>query len=59
MKHTLPIYVLQSLQGHLHVVQNFIFSLKIPNEFALLMSFGINSNTLGASEGILSVRSTL
>ena len=27
MKSTLPIYVLQSLQGHLSVVQNFIFSL--------------------------------
>ena len=55
MKPTLPIYVLQGLQGHLSVVQNFIFYLNIPNEFALLMSLGINPNILGASEDILSV----
>ena len=55
MKPTLPIYVLQSLQGHLSVVQNFIFSLNIPNEFALLISLGINSHILGASEDMLSV----
>ena len=33
MKTTLPIYVLQRLQGHLFFVQNFIFFLIIPNEF--------------------------
>ena len=55
MKPTLPIYVLQSLQGHLSVGQNFIFSLNIPNEFALLMSLGINSHILGANEDMLSV----
>ena len=55
MKLTLPLYVLQSLQGHLFVVQNFIFSLNIPNELALLMSLGINSHILGASKDMLSV----
>ena len=48
-------YVSQSLQGHLSVVQNFIFSLNIPSEFAFLMSLGINSHILGASEDMLSV----
>ena len=55
MKPTLPIAVLQSLQGHLSVVQNFIFTLNISNESALLMSLGTNSHILGASEDILSV----
>ena len=55
MKPTLPIYVLQSLQGHLSVVQDFIFSLNISNEFALLMSLGTNSHIFGASEDMLSV----
>ena len=55
MKPTLPIYVLQSLQGYLSVVQNIIFSINVPNEFALLMSLGINSHILGASEDMLSV----
>ena len=55
MKPTLPIDVLQSLQGHLSVVQNFIFSLNIPNEFALLISLGFNSHIFGASEDMLSV----
>ena len=55
MKPTLPIYVLQSLQGHLSVVQNFIFSLNFPSEFAFLVVLGINSHILGASEDILSV----
>ena len=49
-------YVLQSLQGHLSVVQNFIFSLNIPIEFAFLMSLGINSLILGANEDRLSVQ---
>ena len=52
---SLPIYVLQSLQGHLSVVQNFIFYLNIPNEFALLILLGINPHILGASEDILFV----
>ena len=55
MKPTLRIYVLQSLQGRLYVVQNFIFSLNIPNEFAILMSIGINPHILGTSEDMLSV----
>ena len=55
MKPTLPIYDLQSLQGHLSVVQNFIFSLNISNEFVLLMLLGINPHILGASEDMLSV----
>ena len=56
MKPTLPLYVLQSLQGHLSSVDhNFIFSLNIPNEFALLISLGINSHILGASKDMLSV----
>ena len=50
MKPTLPIYVLQSLEGHLSVVLNFIFSLNIPNEFAVLMSLWINSHILSASK---------
>ena len=55
MKPTLPIHVLQSLQGHLSVAQNFIFSLNIPNKFALLLLLGINSQMFGASEDMLSV----
>ena len=55
MKPSLPIYVLQGLQGHLSVVQNFTFSLNISNEFALLMSLGANSHIFGASEDMLSV----
>ena len=55
MKPTLPMYVLQSLQGHLSFVQNFIFSLNIPGEFVFLMSLGIDSHILGASEDMLSV----
>ena len=41
MKPIFPTYVLQSLQGHLSVVQDFIFSLKIFSDFALLISYGI------------------
>ena len=62
MKLIFLMYVLQSLQGHLSIDQNFkyflnilYFSLNIPNEFAFLMSQGINSHILGASEGMLSV----
>ena len=40
--------VLESLQGHLSVVQNFIFSLNIPSEFTFLMLLGVNSHILGA-----------
>ena len=56
MEPTLPKCVLQSLQGHLSVVQNFIFSLNIPSEFTFLMVLGINSHILGASEDMLSVK---
>ena len=34
---------------------NFIFSLKIFSDFALLISLGINSHNFGAREDILSV----
>ena len=55
IKPILPIYVLRSLQGHLSAVLNFIFSLNISNEFALLIWLGINSHILGAIEDMLSV----
>ena len=50
-----PTYGLQSLQGHLSVVHDFIFVLKIFGDFALLISLGINSHSFGAREVILSV----
>ena len=55
MKPMFRTYVLQSLQGHLSVVQNFIFSLKIFSDFALLLSLGINSHSSEEREDILSV----
>ena len=55
MKPMFPTYVLRNLQGHLSVVQDFIFSLKIFSDFVLLISFGINSHNFGAREDILSV----
>ena len=55
MKPIFPTYVLQSPQGHLSVVQHFIFSLKILSDFALLISLGINSHHFGAREDIFSV----
>ena len=55
MKPLFPTYVLQSLQGHLPAVQDFIFSLKIFSDFALLISLGINSHNFGAREDIHSV----
>ena len=55
MKRIFPTYILQSLQGHLSVVQDFIFSLKIFSDFALLISLGINSHNFGAREDIFSV----
>ena len=50
-----PTYVLQSLQGHLYVVQDFIFSLIIFSDFALLISLGIALHNFGARDDILSV----
>ena len=50
-----PTYVLQSLQGQLSVAQDFIFSLKIFSDFALLMSLGINFHNFRAKEDILPV----
>ena len=50
-----PTYGLQSLQGHFSVAQNFIFSLKIFSNFALLISLGINSHNSGAREDTLYV----
>ena len=55
VKPMFPTYVLQSLQGHLSVVHDFIFALKIFSDFALLISLGINSHNFGAREDILSV----
>ena len=55
MKPMFPTHALQSLQGHLSVVQDFIFSLKIFSDFALLISLGINSHNSVAREDILSV----
>ena len=50
-----PTYVLQSLQEHLSVVQDFLFSLKIFSDFALLILLGINSHNFEAREDIISV----
>ena len=55
MKPTLPMYLLQSLQGHLPVVQSFILFLKISSDFAFLISQGTISHILGAREDMLSV----
>ena len=48
-------YLLQSLQGHLSVVQSFILFLKISSDFAFLISQGTISHILGAREDMLSV----
>ena len=48
MKPMFPTYVLQSLEGHLSVVYDFIFALKIFSDFALLISLGIDSHSFGA-----------
>ena len=55
IKSTLPIYVLQNVQGNLSVAQNFIFALNIPSGIAFLMLLGIYFNILGAREDMLSV----
>ena len=56
MKPTLPMYLLQSLQGHLSVVQSFVFFFKkISSDFALLISQGMISHILGTREDMLSV----
>ena len=55
MKPVFPIYVLQSPQGHLSVVQDFIFSLKIFSDFALSISLGINPHNYRAREDIPSI----
>ena len=54
MKPMFLTHVLQSLQGHVSVVQDFFFSLKILSDFALLISLGINSHNFEAREDILS-----
>ena len=59
MEPTLLIYVLQSLQGHLSVVQNFCFSLDILYEFEFLMFLGINSHILGQEKIWFLFRSTM
>ena len=51
MKSTLPIYVLQSVQGHLFVAQSFSFSLNIPSAFAFLMLLWISYNISGGQRG--------
>ena len=43
-------YVLQSLQGHLSIVQNYNFSLNIPSEFAILMRYGLFPIFLGQAK---------
>ena len=48
-----PMYLLQSLQRHLPVVQSFIFSLKISSDFAFLISQGIISHILEARKDML------
>ena len=48
-------YLLQSLQGYLSVVQSFIFTSKISSAFAFLISQGTISNILGAREDMLSI----
>ena len=55
MKARFPTYVLQSLQGHISVVQNFIFSLNTSSEFMFPLSLEINSHILGANEDMHSV----
>ena len=55
MKPTLSMYLLQSLQGHLFVVQSFIFFKKISSDFAFLISQGAISYILRAREDMLSV----
>ena len=55
MKPVLPVYLLQSLQGHLFFVQSSIFSLKISSDFAFFILKGTISHILGAREGMLSV----
>ena len=55
MRPMFPTYVLQRLQGHLSVVEDFIFSLKIFSNFAHLILPVINSHNFGAREDILSV----
>ena len=52
---TLPLYFLQSLQGHLSVAQSFIFSLKISSDFGFLILQGAIAHILGAREDMLSV----
>ena len=47
--------LLESLQGHLSVVQSFIFFKKISSDFAFLISQGTISHILGAKEDMLSV----
>ena len=48
-------HLLKSLQGHLSVVQSFIFFKKIPSHFAVLISQGTVSQLLGAREDMVSV----
>ena len=48
-------YLLQSLQGHLSVVQSFILFLKISSDFAFLITQGTISHILGAREDMLSI----
>ena len=55
MKLVFPTYVSQSLQGHLSVVHDLVFALRIFRDFALLISLGINSHHFEAREVILSV----
>ena len=53
--YTLSIYLLQSLQRHLSAFQSCIFPVRISNDFAFLISQGINFHIMGTREDMLSV----
>ena len=54
-KPTLLMYILQSLLGHLSVVQSLISFLKNSSDVAFLIALGTNSKIFGAGEDMVSV----
>ena len=54
-KPTLPVYVLQSLQGHLSVVQSLISLLNNSSDVVFLIALGTNSQIYGAREDMVSM----
>ena len=54
---TLPMYILQSLQGHLSVVQSLIYFLKNSSGVAFLIALGTNSQIFGARKDMISLPS--